>query len=67
MIVKIIVVFIFLNILVSLALAGKHLIKDDPQSTGVVKSLTIRISLSIVLFILLMLAGWLGWITPHGV
>jgi mannitol-specific phosphotransferase system IIBC component len=67
MIIKAIVIFIFLNILISLALAGKHLIKDDPHdSVGVVKSLTVRISLSIALFLLLMIAGALGWITPHG-
>lgn len=67
MIIKVVVILIFLGILISLASAGKHLIKDDPHdSVGVVKSLTIRIGLSIVLFILLMIAGALGWITPHG-
>lgn len=67
MIIKIIVIFVFINILWSLALAGKHLIKDDPHnSVGVVKSLTLRISLSIALFVFLMLANALGWITPHG-
>jgi succinate dehydrogenase hydrophobic anchor subunit len=64
---KVIIVLLLFTILFNLGSGLFHLIKDEPGSTGVVKSLTWRMGLSIALFLLIMLAGWLGLITPHGV
>ncbi len=62
-----IVVFLFIFfILGSLFSALFYLIKDRGQSDRAVKALTVRISLSIVLFLLLMLSYYLGLIKPHG-
>lgn len=49
----------------SLGSALYFLMRDPGQSTRVVKALSWRIGLSVVLFILLMVAFKLGWITPH--
>lgn len=60
----IIIAFLFF-ILFSLGSALYFLVKDPSQSTRVVKALTWRISLSVILFLLLMAAFALGWITPN--
>lgn len=62
----VVTVFI-LAILVSLAFALRHLLNDGGRSAGkMVRFLTLRIALSVALFVLLILAWWLGWIEPHG-
>ena len=38
--------------------------KGDPQKMG--RALTIRVVLSLLLFVLLLVAWQLGWIEPHG-
>ena len=49
-------------ILSSLASALYYMIKDKGQGTRAVKSLTLRISLSLLLFILLMAGTYFGFI-----
>ncbi len=62
-----IIVFLFLAvILFSLGSALYYLIKDKGQSDRTVKALTVRITLSIVLFLLLMLGYYFGLISPQG-
>jgi len=41
------------------------LMKDDDQSTKMAKSLTIRVVLSVFLFILIFFGYSMGWITPN--
>ncbi|HUL81522.1 MAG TPA: DUF2909 family protein [Gammaproteobacteria bacterium] len=36
------------------------------RSDSLLRALTIRVSLSVLFFVLLMLAWWAGWIHPHG-
>lgn len=57
--------FIFL-ILASLGSALYYLVKDQGKSDRVVKALTIRIGLSLVLFLSLMASYYLGWIPETG-
>ncbi len=54
-------------IIFSLGSALYFLVRDPAESTRVVKALTWRIGLSLVLFVLLMVAFGLGWITPHSI
>ena len=62
-----IIVFLFLAvILFSLGSALYYLIKDKGQSDRTVKALTVRITLSIALFLLLMLGFYFGLISPQG-
>ncbi|MFZ2541969.1 MAG: twin transmembrane helix small protein [Gallionella sp.] len=64
MFIKIIIVAVFLMIVTSLFSALFFFYKDKGASKRTVKALTIRISLSIVLFALLMVGLYLGLITP---
>jgi branched-subunit amino acid transport protein AzlD len=64
---KIIIVILLIAIIVSLARALYYLIKKPESSAEMVKALTWRISLSIALFCLVLLAFALGWIQPHGI
>ncbi|HVE44324.1 MAG TPA: twin transmembrane helix small protein [Gammaproteobacteria bacterium] len=65
-IIKVVISFLFIFIFFSLGSALYFLMHDKGQSDRIVKALTWRIGLSIFLFILLMGAFWMGWITPHG-
>ena len=64
--IKILVIITLFAIIASLGSALFHLSrgKGDPQK--MVRALTVRIGLSVALFILLMLAWYNGLITPHG-
>jgi hypothetical protein len=57
--------FIFL-ILASLASALYYLIKDKGQSDRTVKMLTLRVALSLLLFIALMAGSYFGIIPENG-
>lgn len=57
---KIIVILMLVAILASLFSALFFLFQDQAGSTRTVKALTLRVSLSIALFILLMVARYLG-------
>ena len=69
MIIQSIVIITFLLIIISLGSALFHLIshKSEEQSKKTVKSLTFRITLSIILFIFIFIAFSTGLIKPHGV
>jgi hypothetical protein len=57
--------FIFL-ILASLGSALYYLLKDRGQSDRTVKALTVRIALSLILFLTLMASYYFGWIPQTG-
>ncbi len=65
MIIKAVIILLLLFIFYALGSALYYLVHDKADSMRVVKALTWRIGLSLVLFILLMIAFALGWITPH--
>jgi len=67
MFLKIAVVVVLLVILFSLGSGLWFLVQDKGRSDRTVKALTVRIALSLGLFILLMLAYAFGLIAPHGV
>lgn len=67
MLVKIIIVLFIVFILYSLGSGLYFLVRNKSRSNAVVKALTWRISLSLILFILLFVAFALGWIKPHGI
>ncbi len=63
---KAIILLVLLVIVGSLGSALYYLIKDRNRSPRTVKALTVRIALSIGLFLLLLLAYGTGLIQPHG-
>lgn len=67
MITKLFIFFIMIIIAGSLASGLLFLVRDAGHSKRVVKALTLRITLSLSLFIFLLIAFKLGWINPHGV
>ena len=62
-----IVIVLFAAVLVSLAVALGFLLRSDGSSRGLVNALTVRIALSVLLFVLLMAAWFAGLIEPHGI
>lgn len=69
MLVKTIIVLFLIVIIYSLGSALYFLTheRSESDSDRVVKALTWRIGLSLLLFILLFIAYSLGWINPHGI
>ena len=64
---KLIVLAIFAGIVVSMGSALLYLVRDEGRSSRLVRALTVRIGLSVALFILLLVLWALGVIQPHGV
>ncbi len=56
------VIAVFVLIVLSLASALVFVYRDDPGSNRAVKALTVRVALSIGLFLAMMGAYWMGWI-----
>lgn len=67
MLIKLIILLFLCIILYTLGSGLYFLVRDKSQTDRVVKALTWRISLSLVLFILLFIAYALGWIHPHSI
>ncbi len=64
---KIIVVLFLFAIIASLGSGLFYLVKDKGSSNRTVRALTVRISLSVLLFVLLMLGYLTGLLQPHGI
>jgi hypothetical protein len=63
---KYLVIAILLLIVASLGKALYHLASNKPDDSGkMVKALAVRIGLSVGLFVLLIVAYYLGWIDPQ--
>jgi len=64
--IKLLIAIIFLAILVSLGRGAFALVNDKGNSKKLVNALTVRVLLSVLLFILLIIAYLTGLIHPHG-
>lgn len=67
MITKTFIVLIMLCILAALGSGLIYLVRDEGKTKRTIKALTWRIALSIGLFLFLILAFSLEWISPHSV
>jgi ammonia channel protein AmtB len=65
MIMKILVLVVLAAIVLSLFTGLGFLVRGDARSKGMVNALTVRIVLSVLLFILLFVAWRLGMLTPQ--
>jgi DUF2909 family protein len=65
-IIKAIIIILFIFILYALGSALFFLVKGD-DSERMVKALTWRIGLSLLLFLILMISFAMGWITPNNI
>ncbi len=64
---KYIILLFFIFIIYSLASALYYMMKDGEGSKRMVKALTMRVGISILLFLFILFAFWMGWIKPAGV
>lgn len=64
--IRIVVLIVFVGIVASLGSALFQLSRKTGDSKKLARDLTIRVALSIALFVLLMIAWHLGLIAPHG-
>lgn len=60
-----VIIFFILAIIFALGSSLRYMLKGNDASTKMVKALTLRIGLSLLLFILLIVSFWMGWIQPH--
>lgn len=67
MITKLFIIFVMIIITASLASGLFFLVRDPGNSKRTVKALTVRIGISLTLFIFLFVAFKLGLIKPHGI
>ena len=65
-VIRLLIIGVLLGIVVSLGSALFNLTRRTRDSRKVARDLTIRICLSVALFVLLMIAWHLGLIAPHG-
>lgn len=63
---RIIVVLCFIGILASLGSALIYLMKDKGATNRTVNALTVRIGLSVALFLFVLFAHYMGWIDSTG-
>lgn len=61
------VLVLFVAILASLGSALGFLLRSKGDSKRMLQALTLRVGLSVLLFVLLLIAWRAGLITPHGV
>jgi hypothetical protein len=64
--IRILVILVLIGIVASLGSALYHLSRKAGDSRKLARDLTIRVGLSVALFILLMIAWHFGLIAPHG-
>lgn len=65
MLIKSFIVLVLIGIVASLGSGLFYLMRDQGSGDRAVRALTLRIGLSFALFLLLMLAYGLGFISPH--
>jgi len=65
-IIKLLIVACLIGIVISLGSGLFHLVNDKGDSKKMVRALTVRVVLSVALFILLLIAWSQGVIAPHG-
>lgn len=62
---KYLIIVMLLFILFSLGSAMFYLVKGKGQSKNTVRFLTVRVVLSVLLFLFIILAAKMGWIEPN--
>ena len=65
--IKLLIILVLLAIVASLGSGLFHLVRDEGKSKRMVNALTLRIALSVLLFVLLFIAWRSGLIAPHGI
>ncbi|MBC7984757.1 MAG: twin transmembrane helix small protein [Candidatus Obscuribacterales bacterium] len=64
-VIKAAIIVCLLGIVGSLLAGLFHLVSDKGESKRMVRALTVRVVLSVALFVLLLVAWWQGWLFPR--
>lgn len=68
---KIVIVVFLLAVVAALASAGVMMLRkrrdNDPNGALMARALAVRVGLSVAIFLLVLLAYWMGWIQPSGI
>jgi hypothetical protein len=62
---RIIIVVAFIGILISLGSALVFLVRDRGATGRTVNALTVRVGLSVALFVFILFSYWMGWLEPR--
>ncbi len=62
---RIIIVIAMIGILAALGSALFYLMRDKGGTNRMVNALTIRVGLSVALFLFILFSYWMGWIAPR--
>ena len=62
---RFIIVIALIGILAALGSALVFLVRDRGSTNRTVNALTVRISLSVALFLFILFSYWMGWIEPR--
>jgi hypothetical protein len=62
---RVIIILAFIGIIVALGSALVFLVRDRAGSSRTVHALTVRVGLSVALFLFILFSYWMGWIEPR--
>jgi len=62
---RIIILFALTGILLSLGSALFYLVRDKGTTSRTVNALTVRVGISVALFLFILFSYWMGWIQPR--
>lgn len=62
---RIIILIALAGILLSLGSALVYLVRDKGSTNRTVNALTVRVGISVVLFLFILFSYWMGWIQPR--
>ena len=62
---RIIILIALAGILLSLGSALVYLVRDKGTTNRTVNALTVRVGISVVLFLFILFSYWMGWIQPR--
>ncbi|MDP9129973.1 MAG: twin transmembrane helix small protein [Candidatus Binatota bacterium] len=62
---RIIIILALAGILLSLGSALVYLIRDKGRTNRTVNALTVRVGISVALFLFILFSYWMGWIQPR--
>jgi len=62
---RIVIVLALIGIIVSLGSALVFLVRDRGTTNRTVNALTVRVGLSVALFLFILFSWWMGWIEPR--
>ena len=62
---RIIIILAFIGIIFALGSALVFLVRDRGATNRTVNALTVRVGLSVALFLFILFSYWMGWIEPR--